>query len=114
MAKFLRLFNGVPRHFDEAATTTIYDQELTVVSGSPANGNQIQATAGNTIPSGTSITLPQSGTYSGAELQILLNGQMLEAVFDYNYVGVGTRTQVQFTFDLVVGDRINFRIDRAA
>jgi len=35
-------------------------------------------------------------------------------VFDYNYVGSGTRTQITMTFDLVAGDVIRFRVDRSA
>lgn len=108
MAKFLRLSNGVPRSFDESASLTIYDQSLTVVA-SGAGANQINGP----VTAGTSVTLPGSQTYTSAELQIYLNGDRLEPVFDYTYVGSPLRTQVQFTFDLVVGDRVDFRIDRA-
>lgn len=108
MAKFLRLSNGIPRSFNEGSSVTIYDQSLTVVT-SGAGANQINGP----VTSGTSVTLPGSQTYTSAELQIYLNGDRLEPVFDYTYVGSPPRTQVQFTFDLVVGDRIDFRIDRA-
>lgn len=77
---------------------TIYDQSLSLVA--PVN-------------TGVSVTLPGGQTYTAAELQIYLNGDRLESVFDYSYVGSAPRTQVQFTFPLVVGDRLDFRIDRA-
>lgn len=109
MAKFLRLVNGVAYSVDESASITIYDQPLTVVSASPG-ANQIVGP----ITSGTAVTLPNGGTYSAAELEIRLNGQRLEQLYDYNYVGSGTRTQVSFTFDLAIGDRLDFRVDRAA
>lgn len=109
MGNFLRLVNGQPRSFAEASVVTIYDQSLSVVSGTAANSNQVQGP----VNSGTSVTLPQSGTYTSAELQIYLNGDRLEPVFDYTYVGSAPRTQVQFTFGLVVGDRVDFRVDRA-
>jgi hypothetical protein len=109
MGKFLRLVNGVARSFEEAGATTIYDETLTVVSGSPGAGEIT-----GPIVTGTNVTLPESGTYEGDELRIELNGQDLHSLLDYNYVGAGpTRTQVAFTFDIVVGDVIVFRRDRA-
>lgn len=108
MAKFLRLSNGVPRSFNEGSVVSIYDQSLTVVT-SGAGANEINGP----VTAGTNVTLPGGQTYSSAELQIYLNGDRLESVFDYNYVGSPPRTQVQFTFELVVGDRLDFRIDRA-
>lgn len=108
MAKFLRLSNGVPRSFNEGASVTIYDQSLTVVP-SGAGANQINGP----VTAGTNVTLPGSQTYTAAELQIYLNGDRLEPIFDYSYVGSPLRTQVQFTFQLEVGDRVDFRIDRA-
>lgn len=111
MAKFLRLSNGVPRSFNESVSVAIYDERLTVVSGAPADSNEVTGP----INAGVNITLPDSGTYEGLELQIYLNGDRLEAVADYAYVGAGpTRTQVQFTFGLVVGDTIDFVKQRGA
>lgn len=108
MGLFLRLSNGFPRSFSEASSITIYDQRLTVVA-SGATGNQINGP----VSAGTSITLPASGTYVGLELQVYLNGDRLEVVADYTYVGTGAKTQIQFTFGLVVGDAIDFVIQRA-
>lgn len=87
------------RSFDEASTTTIYDQAIDVVA---------------TITTGTNVTLPASGTYDSQELEVYLNGQVLDDVTDYNFVGSPPRTQVAFTFDLVAGDRIRFRKIRGA
>jgi hypothetical protein len=39
-------------------------------------------------------------------------GQTLENGYDFNYVGTPPRTQVAFTFDLLVGDRLYFRKHR--
>lgn len=108
MGKFLRLSNGVPRSFQESSSLTIYDQSLTVVA-SGAGANQINGP----VNAGVNVTLPGGQTYTAAELQIYLNGDRLESIFDYSYVASPPRTQVQFTFQLVVGDRIDFRIDRA-
>lgn len=99
MGSFLRLSGGVPRSFTEAGSVTIYDQVTTVASP---------------ITAGTSITLPASGTYSAAELEVWLNGQRLQVTEDYTYVGSGTRTQIQMTFDLLVNDKLRFRVDRGA
>lgn len=108
MANFLRLVNGQPVSFAESASITIYDQPLTVVA-SGAGANQINGP----VTTGTNVTLPSSGTYTGEELEIRINGQRLEALYDYNYVGTGSKTQVAFTFDLAIGDRLDFRVDRA-
>lgn len=104
----LVLVNGVPRQQTiTASAPTIYDQSLTVVA-SGAGANQVNGP----VNAGVSVTLPGSQTFTSAELQIYLNGDRLEPVFDYSYVGSPPRTQVQFTFQLVVGDRLDFRIDR--
>lgn len=108
MANFLRLNAGVARSFAESSSLAIYDEPLTVVP-SGAGANQINGP----VITGTSVTLPNSGSYQGEELEIRVNGMRLEALYDYSYVGAGTKTQVQFTFDLAVGDRLDFRVDRA-
>lgn len=100
MAKFLKLVNGLPRMVDETSNVGIYDETITV---------------GNTgVITGVSVTLPAGRTYSGLELEVYLNGQRLEDALDYNFVGSGARTQITFTFDLVEGDVVRFRIDRTA
>lgn len=108
MGNFLRLVAGQAKSFAESNFTTIYDQSLTVVA-SGAGANQINGP----VNAGVSVTLPGSQTYTSAELNIFLNGDRLEPTFDYTYVGSPLRTQVQFTFQLVVGDRVDFRIDRS-
>lgn len=97
MGRFLRIINGVPRSFEESSSPAIYDETLNVVS---------------TITTGTPVTLPVSGTYDSAELEVYLNGQRLTVIEDYGYVGTPPRTQVTFTFDLISGDKIRFRRDR--
>jgi len=97
MAK-LALVNGIPRMVAEAAVT-IYDQTYNVVSG---------------ITAGVSVTLPSAGTYTSEELELRLNGVKMDSGIDYNFVGSPPRTQVSFTFDLVIGDQLNFRVDRPA
>lgn len=96
------------RSFDESSSLPIYDQPLTLVASSPG-ANQVIGP----IISGTSITLPASGTYTGEELEVRLNGMRLEALYDYNYVGAGSKTQIACTFNLSIGDRLDFRVDRA-
>lgn len=97
MGRFLRISNGAPRSFDEASSPTIYDETLNVNS---------------TITTGTPVTLPASGTYDSAELEVYLNGQRLTVTEDYGYVASPPRTQVTFTFDLINGDKVRFRRDR--
>lgn len=99
MGKFLRISGGVAREFDEASSISIYDQSIDV---------------GSIITTGTPVTLPASGTYDSQELEVYLNGQVLDDIADYNFVGTVPRTQVAFTFQLEVGDRIRFRKIRGA
>ncbi len=69
---------------DEAGSPTIYDKSLTVVSGTPGS-YEIQGP----VTAGTAITLPDSQTYNSSELIVNL-----------------------LTFDLEVGDRLDFRVYR--
>lgn len=108
MANFLRLVSGQAKSFAETNSITIYDQPLTVVA-SGAGANQINGP----VNAGVSVTLPSGQTYTSSDLNVFLNGDRLQPVFDYTYVGSPLRTQVQFTFQLVVGDVVEFRIDRA-
>ena len=110
MGSFLRLVNGQQRSFQESASQTIYDQLLTVVAGTAANSNQVQGP----ITAGVAIALPNSRTYTGLELQIVLNGVTQENVFDWNFSGGGAPySAVSFTYQILVGDTITFRILRA-
>ncbi len=105
MAFKLALVNALPRMTLESASPTIYDQNLEVVA-SGAGAGQINGP----IASGTAVTLPSGQTYTSAELEIYLGLDRLRPVLDYSYT---SSTQVQFTFQLVAGDLLRFRIDRA-
>lgn len=64
------------------------------------------------VTAGNGVTLPNARTYNGDELQIVVNGISQEHLVDYVYVGTGEyKTQVAFTYDLVEGDRVVFRIE---
>jgi hypothetical protein len=106
MGKFLRLLNGVPRSFAEANGTLIYDESVILVASSPGAGEML-----GPINTGVLITLPLSESYVAEELEVYLNGQRAEDVIDFNF---SSSTQIAFTFDLVVGDRIRWRKDRPA
>lgn len=105
MAK-LELVSGIPRMRPEAANPTIYDETLEVVS-SGAGAGEINGP----ISAGTPITLPNSKTYTGDELEVYLDGDRLISIFDYSY---SSSTQIAFTFEIKPGDVIRFRIDRNA
>lgn len=105
MAK-LELVNGVPRMRAEAAAPSIYDETLEVVSGT-AGAGEVQGP----ISAGTPVTLPDSKTYTGDELEVWLDGDRLVPIFDYTF---DSSTTVAFTFEIKVGDTLRFRIDRPA
>jgi hypothetical protein len=104
MAK-LELINALPRMALESGSPVIYDQNLEVVA-SGAGAGQINGP----IAAGTSISLPNGRTYTSNELEVYIGPDRLRPVLDYTYA---SSTQVQFTFQLVVGDLLRFRIDRA-
>ena len=91
------LSGGVWRGTTISSLPTIYDQTYSV---------------GSTITTGTAITLPASGTYSSAELEVYLNGQVMSPTTDYAYVGSIPRTQITLTFDAIAGDLIRFKVMR--
>lgn len=93
MTNFLRISNGYARPYSESSAVPIYTQAYV---------------PGLTITAGTAVTLPSSGTYTGKELMIFVNGVKSEYLIDFNYVGSGTKTQVSFTFDLKSSDNIEF------
>ena len=105
MAFKLALVNALPRMVSESAAPTIYDENLEVVA-SGAGAGQINGP----ISAGVSVSLPGGQTYTGDELEIYIGPDRLRPVLDYSYA---SSTQVQFTFQLVVGDFLRFRIDRA-
>ena len=92
--KAVTYVNGIPRMRDVTATVVTYSANMSISSPVTAN---------------TSVTLPASETYSDVELSIFLRGVRLDTTNGYYYVGDIPRTQVAFTFDLVVGDLLVFR-----
>ena len=106
MGTFLRLLNGVPRSVAEANGSSIYDESVVVVASSPGPGQIL-----GPISTGTLISLPLGESYIAEELEVYLNGNRAEDVIDFNF---SSSTQIAFTFDLVVGDRIRWRKDRPA
>ena len=124
MVKRLSLINGIPRMTD----IEIYDDFIDIVSSGASGENQINLADAET---GDSITLPNKGTYEENNLEVWLNGDLLDEITDYNFVTpdpatwqVGSNTdgevttttkytKIALTFDTIVGDRIRFRVDRS-
>jgi hypothetical protein len=98
MSRALVLVDGIPRMRGVYATApTIYDDSLVVGAGG--------------IETGTPIELPSGQLYQGSELEVYLNGSAMEYGNDYQYVGTGSKSQIEMTFDLTEGDQLRFRID---
>lgn len=96
----------------------VYDEELLVLASGAANTNEINGP----VTAGTSIPLPNDSRDGGGaqtyivgagHLEIDLNGQRLLLTDDYTEEGTtgceGTR--IKLLQDLVVGDKLGFRID---
>lgn len=92
--RYLTLSNGIPHAIENAQS--IYDETTHIAAP---------------VSTGTPITLPAGGTYTGDDLEVYLNSFRMEDVVDFNWLGSAPRTQISFTFDLVVGDDIRFRKD---
>ena len=113
----LALVNGVPRQQTiSASLPLIYDQSVLIVS----SGGSSPSSLNGPVAAGTAITLPASGSYtlnanSVANLQVYLNGDRIEQLYDWSTSGSGpTYTAIQLTFNLVAGDRLDLRIDRSS
>jgi len=104
--KELELVDGIRKMTNAEAPLAIYDQTIGIVASSPT-GNELIGP----IVAGVDITLPAAQTYddTSEQLEVYLNGLRMEVDRDYNQVST---TQIEFVFDIVVGDSIRFRIDR--
>lgn len=92
-----------------------YEEIITVVAGAPADDNEVTGP----VTALTNITIPkdsrnsnvqESYTVGSADLEIFLNGRRQCLGQDYNEIGaVDTiSTEVEFLFELVVGDVLKF------
>lgn len=95
-----------------------YDEIIDVVSGSPANDNQITGP----VSVGTDITIPlnsrnsdvqQQYTVSAGTLAVYLNGIRLNRGIDYTENGTSgdASSSIQTQFGLIVGDVLTFKIE---
>lgn len=98
-SKALSLINGIGRMITVSSLSAFYDESITY---------------GTTVTSGSSITLPSAGQYTGADLRVFLGGQFWEVGVDYTYVGSAPRTQIQLLRDIYAGDILRFRRNLAA
>ena len=107
MAKFLRLVNGIPKMQEESGGVAIYDESIEIKVSGASGDNELNGP----ITAGTPVTLPLRKTYTSDELEVYLNGDRLTNIFDYAH---NSTTTVTFTFELIAGDLLRFRIDRTS
>ncbi|OQW46496.1 MAG: hypothetical protein A4S09_16395 [Proteobacteria bacterium SG_bin7] len=97
--------------------TNVYEEVMVVVSGAPADDNEITGP----VPASTVITIPLDSRDSNVQeqylvgaglLSVYLNGQLLELGVDWDEVGaVDTLSdEIEILQELVVGDRLIFRV----
>ena len=105
-------------YLEDIFSGNTYAEILTVVSGAPANDNEVTGP----ITSGTNLTLPfdsragnTTETYvvDDGTLQVYLNGIRLVEDVDWSAVGTSgsDSSTIQILWDLVVDDVLNFVID---
>jgi hypothetical protein len=98
----------------------VYDERLLVVSGAPANDNEVTGP----ITAGTNISLPLDSRDSNTtqvyivgrgDLEVFLNGVYLFEGIDWTPVGLSgaSSSTIQIQVDLEVDDELTFRLDTA-
>lgn len=64
-----------------------------------------------TISAATPVSLPSSGTYDSAnDLELYVNNIPQDSGYDWNTSGSAPYSAVIFTFDLLAGDKVRFRV----
>ena len=101
-ATVLRSPNGSRHHLSVNNDGSLFTETGTVYSETLVIG------AGG-VSTGTPISLPNAGDYLGDELQVSLNASPLDLGLDWQMVGAGVKTPVEFTFDLNENDEIEFK-----
>lgn len=117
--RVLKLVNGVMRGVDSGEAVVLRSPDgtrhhlevgndgiLSTTSGIIYNETLVIGAGG--VSTGTPVSLPNSGDYLGEELQVELNSSVVELGSDYEYAGIGVKTKIAFTFDLVQGDEVTF------
>lgn len=84
---------------------------MALVPGTSGDVYDETYTNGSEQPINTIITLPNSGTYADKDLEVYLEGILLEDGIDFDYVGTGTRTQIELLRVLPANDKLRFRVD---
>jgi hypothetical protein len=102
------------------AIGNIYEEPVNVVSGAPADDNEITGP----VSIGTLVTLPLDSRNSNQAkvypvgsglLEVYLNGQILDREEDYLEDGPGpTSNKIEMLIPLVVDDELTFRIELTA
>ncbi len=117
--RVLKLVNGVMRGVESGDATVLTSPNgsrhhlkvtnegvLNTTTGTVYNETLVIGVGG--VSTGSPITLPNSETYLGQELQVELNSSVVELGSDYEYTGIGVKNEIAFTFDLVQGDEVTF------
>jgi hypothetical protein len=116
LTKSIKRLDEVVGEVQAALDADPYQENLAVVSGAPANDNEVTGP----VTAGTPVTIPLNSRASDiqetfvvgrADLELHLNGQQL--VIGKDYVEIGTAGDdssiVEFTFELKVDDVLDFR-----
>lgn len=124
MGKAMQMINGVMRTVDTGDTTMLrspdgtrhflgISNEGTLYTENGTVYNETLVIGAGGVTTGVPVSLPLSETYLGEELQIKYTPSggsqgILSVGGDYQYVGDGVKTQVEFTFDLAENDELEF------
>jgi len=117
--RVLKLVNGVMRGVESSDATVLTSPNGSIRHLKVTNKGVSNTTTGTVynetlvigvggVSTGSPIALPNSETYLGQELQVELNSSVVDLGSDYEYAGIGVKTEIAFTFDLVQGDEVTF------
>lgn len=118
LTKSIKRLDEALAEIQDALDDPAYEEKLDVVSGAPADDNEVSGP----ISSGTNITIPLNSrasdiqhayTVGAATLGVYLNGQRLIVGVDYTEIGTSgdPSATIQTQIDLVVGDTLLFKYE---
>ena len=116
LTKSIKRLDGVIGEVQAALDTKPYQEIISIISGSPSSDQEITGP----VTAGTTVKLPintrnsnvqETYTVGKADIELHLGGIQLVVGKDYTEVGTSgdASTDFQFTFQLEVGDVIDFR-----
>ena len=116
LTKSIKRLDEAVQQVEIAMDVEPYEEIIEIISGAPANDRQltgpIVALVNVKLPKNTrNLDVQETYIVGNADLEIVLNGSTLVLTKDYNEIGLSGNAsiEVEFTFQLEIGDVLEFR-----